>query len=275
MSNEKVIEESKVHYNELLDGFLSVNLGTTDAEGIPEASYTPALVDENRVFYVYVSEMSSHTGNMLKQKLASVLVIEDEKTCKQIFARRRANFNCQVVEIERDTDKWIQLSEQFIEKFGKMFEHLMAMGDFHMLALKPVKGRLVLGFGKAFDITGEKMDQLEHVTGGGQGHRPVEGHRKAKPANGKSELTEEDVNRMMEHMNDDHSDAVLHYVQHYSGKTEAQSAVLKQITAEAMTIELDTGETVDVKFPHQLADSHDAHMTMVKMAKEARQAVSG
>ncbi|MEM6884350.1 MAG: DUF2470 domain-containing protein [Verrucomicrobiota bacterium] len=273
MSNEKVIEESKASYDAIMDNFLSVQLGTANAEGVPEASYTPAIVDEDRVFYVYVSDMSAHTGNMLKQNLASVLVIEDEQASKQIFARHRATFDCQVSEIERDTERWTELCDQFIGKFGKMFEHLMAMGDFHMLALKPSKGRLVVGFGKAFDITGKKMDQLEHVKGnGGHGHRPVKGHGKAT-ANGEAAFSEEAVQGMIEHMNDDHSDSVLLYAHHFSGKTKAQSAVLKGITAERMTIELDSGESVDIDFPHVLQDSHDAHMTMVKMSKEARQAV--
>lgn len=268
-----MIEASKASYHAIMEGFLSVHLGTVNAAGVPEASYTPAIVDEERVFYVYVSEMSAHTGNMLKQKVASVLVIEDEQTSKQIFARHRASFDCQVTEIERDTDRWNQLSSRFIEKFGTMFEHLMAMGDFHMLALKPSKGRLVVGFGRAFDITGDKMDQLEHIKGnGGHGHRPVKGHRKST-AGGGAAFSEEKVRGMIEHMNDDHSDSVLLYAQHFSGKSEAQSAILKGMTAERMTIELDNGESVEIEFPHILQDSHDAHMTMIKMSQQARQAV--
>jgi len=178
VSNESIIEESREQYYNLLHHFQSIHLGTVNAEGVPEASYNPAIVDENRTFYIYVSDLSAHTQNILSQKQASVLVIEDESTCKIIFARKRVTFHCQAEEIERDSEQWNAITPKFLDKFGKMFEHLMGMGDFHLIALKPTSGRLVVGFGRAFDLSGERMEEINHVRGNnGQGHTQAKGHQ--------------------------------------------------------------------------------------------------
>lgn len=271
-NQDKVIAQSQADYQTLLDSFQSVQLGTVNAEGVPDASYTPAIVDETRSFYVYVSNLSSHTQNILDQKLASLMVIEDESTAAQIFARKRVTFACQANKIERDTDRWTEVTGTFIEKFGKMFEHLMGMADFHLIELKPVKGRLVVGFGRAFDVTGDRMDTLEHIRGEGKGHTRVHdhGHGNAK----EQELTPEIVKRMVDHMNDDHSDSVLMYVKHFAQRGDATSAILKNVESEAMHIDIGSGETVRIPFDKPLANAHDAHMTMVRMSKEAKQALS-
>mgnify|MGYP001049089820 CR=1 FL=1 len=175
---ETIIKESQVAYEELLGEFQSVILGTSNPEGTPEASYNPAVMDADRNIYIYVSDLSAHTANILSRKEASVLIIEDEGTCAQVFARKRATFQCEAEEIERDSDRWNAITPLFLDKFGKMFEHLMGMGDFHLIALKPSKGRLVVGFGRAFDISGEKMDEIEHVRGNsGKGHTQAKGHQ--------------------------------------------------------------------------------------------------
>lgn len=80
---------------------------------------------------------------------------------------------------------------------------------------------------------------------------------------------------MVDHMNEDHADSVLLYAQHFAGRKDATSAVLNDVTPERMTLTLDSGDRIKIPFPHRLADGHDAHMTMVKMSKEARQALEG
>jgi len=85
----------------------------------------------------------------------------------------------------------------------------------------------------------------------------------------------EAVKRMVDHMNEDHADSVLLYAKYFAGKTEATSAVLNDVAPEKMSLTLDDGETVEVPFPHRLENGHDAHITMVKMSKEARKALEG
>jgi putative heme iron utilization protein len=171
------LEKAQTGYQALLDGFQSIQLGTVSTDGHPEASYSPAIVDEARNFYVHVSELSAHTGNLMETGKASVLVIEDEAAAEIIFARKRVTFTCEAERIERHTDDWEAIITRFEEKFGKMMGFLKTMEDFHLFRLEPSYARLVLGFGKAYDVTGPHMNEIEHVNGKGGAHRK-EGHRK-------------------------------------------------------------------------------------------------
>ncbi|MFP4068579.1 MAG: HugZ family protein [Verrucomicrobiota bacterium] len=165
-------QSARSAYATLLSGFRSVQLATVSTDGTPEASYAPAVLSETREFYVHVSELSAHTANLRASGKASVLLIEDEETCEQIFARKRVVYACDAVEVGRDSDEWKDAMERFGEKFGAIMNHLKTLQDFHLIRLRPRSGRLVVGFGQAFDVNGERMDQLTHLRGiDGKGHR--------------------------------------------------------------------------------------------------------
>ena len=265
------LEKAQIGYQALLNEFKSIQLGTVDLEGIPEASYSPAIVDDERNFYVHVSELSSHTANLRETGRASLLVIEDESTASNIFARKRVGFTCSAELIERRTDDWEKVMDQFEDKFGKMVDFLKTMEDFHLFRLRPKKGRLVLGFGKAYEVMGEKLSELQHIGGNGKGHR-VEGHRTEK----KEALDEERIAHMIEHMNEDHADSVLAYAQHFGDRREASTAELLNLNNKEMQIRIETqsgAEDLSIPFSHTLKNGHDAHMTMIKMSKEAKNAL--
>jgi len=166
------LAEARASYRALLDGFRSIHLATVGGDGRPEASYAPAIADESARLYVYVSELAAHTPNLRETARASALIIEDEATCGTIFARKRVTFACEAEEIERRSDGWEGVIERFEATFGKTMSHLKTMADFHLFRLRPRSGRLVLGFGKAYDVGGARMEELGHVgAGAGGGHR--------------------------------------------------------------------------------------------------------
>tara|TARA_B100000886_G_scaffold190651_1_gene131240 strand:- start:211 stop:795 length:585 start_codon:yes stop_codon:yes gene_type:complete len=169
--------EAQAGYEALLDKFQSIQLGTADQTGVPEASYSPSIVDEGRNFYVHVSELASHTSNLKDSARASVLIIEDESTAENLFARKRVAYQCSASLIERHSDQWESVVDQFEEKFGKIIGFLRTMEDFHLFKLTPTSGRLVLGFGQAYDVSGAGMKDLSHV-GAGSGKNSNQGHRK-------------------------------------------------------------------------------------------------
>lgn len=90
-------------------------------------------------------------------------------------------------------------------------------------------------------------------------------------------FTQAEVTRMVAHMNGDHADSVLAYVQHFGNRPEASAARLLDVTPTEMRIEVRVGtvdETVVIDFDHRLESSHDAHMTMIKMSKAAKRALA-
>ena len=154
--------ELKNRYEEFLNGFNSLCMSTVDNEGWPLISYAPFVVDDNRSYYVFLSDLAKHTSCLRESGKASVMFIEDEVTSKQIFARTRVVFQCDVMEMKPSSESTVQM-EMMQSRFGELMSTLRSLPDFHLFRLKPLGGSFVIGFGKAYTISGEKMDLLEHV----------------------------------------------------------------------------------------------------------------
>ena len=79
--------------------------------------------------------------------------------------------------------------------------------------------------------------------------------------------------RICKHMNDDHADAVLTYVQVFGNTQAATAATMDSIDLEGMNLTAEvegTSVPVRVMFDHPLADAKEAHLVLVDMLKEAR-----
>ncbi len=182
MSDDALVtaQETFSHYT---DGFESIVLGTVNKDAVPNASYAPFVKDTEGNFYVFISGLSEHTVNMEQTQCASVLLLEDEKTCKNIFARSRLTYKCDVQVLERDSSAWENIVELFGERFGKMVGFFKKSPDFRLMQLKPQSGLFVIGFGQAYRVTGEKLDTLSHINDAGHGSaKPAHGHAHAHGA---------------------------------------------------------------------------------------------
>ncbi|MGB1361220.1 MAG: DUF2470 domain-containing protein [Alphaproteobacteria bacterium] len=89
-------------------------------------------------------------------------------------------------------------------------------------------------------------------------------------------ITQEQAQPAIDHMNDDHADANIVYVRAWGGMDNVAEAKLKQITNDFMTFDvLDTSgvnhSDVKVKFKKPLADIGEAHKTLVSMVKQGRE----
>ena len=138
----------------------SLMLSTINSEGVPEASYAPFVWTQDDQFYIFVSGLSSHTGNLLKTAKAGILLIEDETAASQIFARRRLSYTCQAMLIERNSQKWEQLCDRFQNRFGGIIDMLRPLTDFQIIQLSPEQGRFVVGFGAAYQVDPNNLSQL-------------------------------------------------------------------------------------------------------------------
>jgi putative heme iron utilization protein len=108
------------------------------------------------VFYIYVSELAAHTKNMLHNNRVSVLFIMPESETQNLFARERIVFDCTISEIQQDDEIYETQLQAMQEKFGETVALLRNLTDFYLLALTPVTGKYIAGFGKAFEINIEK-----------------------------------------------------------------------------------------------------------------------
>ncbi|ALF53297.1 pyridoxamine 5-phosphate oxidase [Nostoc piscinale CENA21] len=158
------LEKAQAEYVNFLQEFQSVIISTISPEGIPNSSYAPFVSDAAKNIYIYISDLAAHSQNIYANPRVSILFIEDETKSNNIFARRRLSFDCTATLIERDTETWNKIVDQLQERFGEMIEVLKSLGDFRIFQLIPSSGRFVLGFGNAYKISGDNLNELTHIT---------------------------------------------------------------------------------------------------------------
>jgi len=158
------------YLDELLTPFKSAVLGTLSNNGYPFSSYAPFYYD-GEIVYVFISNIATHAKNMQTTKKASAFFVEDESITENIFKRKRISLQCDVTKISRESEKLESIMKNFQSKHPDgTLTMLMGMNDFNLYALTPIYGEATFGFGEAYNIGGEKMNQLVPRTTG-SGHK--------------------------------------------------------------------------------------------------------
>ena len=165
MSEE--FETARIEMDSLIESVQSVILASVDGAGNPLSSYAPVFVDENCRFYIYISSIAKHTSQIRRSKRASVMLIEDESVAENLFARKRLTVDCQALIVDRDSSDWMQIISKMESRHGETMGYLKELVDFDLLKLTPSEGRLVLGFGRAYEVSGESLKDIGYVGGGG------------------------------------------------------------------------------------------------------------
>ena len=130
----------------------------------PEISYSPCIVDKDKNTYILVSTLSKRTKSLLEQRNVSLMFIEPEEQCEEIYVRTRLIFLCSTSLILRWNGVWWLKIPLFKEKFGDIIDTLTSLEDFKMFRFTPIRGTFVKGFGKAFTIEGKELDQISHIS---------------------------------------------------------------------------------------------------------------
>ena len=130
----------------------------------PEISYSPSIVDEDKNIYILVSTLSNRTESLLAERTVSLMFIEPEEQCKEIYVRTRLIFLCSTLSFAFSRVLWDEKVAQFTEKFGDIINMLVSFKDFKMFRFRPIRGTFVKGFGKAYMIEGKEMDQISHIS---------------------------------------------------------------------------------------------------------------
>ena len=141
----------------------NVYISSIDENTKPEISYSPCVVDEEKKVYILVSELSKRTSSLVKGHNVSLMFIEPEEQCEEMYVRTRLIFECSTQLIDRKTEKWNLQIPIFLKKFGDIINILESLSDFKMFCFSPVSGSYVKGFGKAYTIEGDGLDKISHV----------------------------------------------------------------------------------------------------------------
>ena len=153
----------------------SVILGTVNKDGNADTSYAPCLQKED-CFYVYISELAVHTANLFNHLNASLLFIEPEDKATNLFKRKRSTIRVEAETVKRGSTKFIEIMDDYMENFGGIMRNLRESQDFHLFRLTPQSGTYVRGFGQAYHIIGNKLDEIKHMRDRGHGSSKMKGH---------------------------------------------------------------------------------------------------
>ena len=153
----KMKKSAKDALGELHQTLQSLFLSTLSTDGQANGSYAPYILDEKGDFYIFISQLASHTNDLLSNPQCSILLIEDEQDARQIFARKRVSYFCHCSVIEKDDPNYAALLDLFELRFTPIMSLLRTLPDFILFKLEIQSGNFVQGFGKAYQVTKEGL----------------------------------------------------------------------------------------------------------------------
>ena len=156
------IEKAAQAYQRLREDSKSLIMSTSDASGRPDASTVPYVYDDQGNFIVFISQLAQHTKNLREQPQLAVMLIEDEAVASNLFARKRAQYSCGAS--QANIEDQVKLLELFRMRHGKVVDLLASMPDFALFRLRPDSGQFVMGFGQAYRLCGNQLDQFELIS---------------------------------------------------------------------------------------------------------------
>lgn len=143
---------------ELINKHHSVNIGSISTNGYPFGSYAPFVYMEHNI-YIFIASIATHTKNLTSNPKSSLLFIEDEASCNNIFARKRVTMQCNCIKYTGVDEALIM--NAFREKFDENIINMLdGTHDFALFEFTPIYGEVTLGFGKSYLIGGENMNEL-------------------------------------------------------------------------------------------------------------------
>ncbi|KAE9538438.1 pyridoxamine 5'-phosphate oxidase family protein [Ursidibacter maritimus] len=159
---------------EFRNEFHTIQLATVNDKGEPNASYAP-FVYHNDQYVVLISEMAKHARNLQVVPRVSLLLIEDEKTARELFARKRLTTNANARLVDKESEEGKTLLTALRDRHGERIDGLARLSDFKLFCFSPLQSLYVKGFGQAFHL--DKEGNVIHLRGGhGHGHKHDTGH---------------------------------------------------------------------------------------------------
>ena len=157
------IDSARRDYLALREHANSAQLATLGSDDTPESSYAPCVLLEGS-YYLFLSRLASHTGNLKRNPEVGLMLLEAE--AGNPFARKRINLQGRAELISRDDAQFRNVLDLFHDRFGKIMEIIEPLPDFELFCVHLTTGRFVRGFGQAYELEGDNLDRLAHIDPG-------------------------------------------------------------------------------------------------------------
>ncbi|WP_301099279.1 heme utilization protein HutZ [Otariodibacter sp.] len=145
-------------------------LATVDKSGNPNVSYAPFVINDGE-YQVLISTIARHARNLQEVPKVSLMLIDDESSSREIFARRRLTFDATARIVERHSEEWERGVQALKDRHSKIVDELAKLEDFKLFSFKPEHGLFVKGFGKAFEVGTDDLVNFVHLD---EGHKQEE-----------------------------------------------------------------------------------------------------
>jgi len=200
-----------------------------DVPGYPFGSVTPYCMDRMCRPTIYISHIAQHTKNILADSRVSLTIVEKGET-DDVQAQGRVTCIADARQIERSDD---DVRERYFRYFpsARQYEDTH---DFEFFRLELVRVRFIGGFGQIFWVEPAAF-------------------MAANP------FSRAEENRIIQHMNKDHSDALSRYI----GGGPVQMA---GIDGEGFDV-LRTGKKFRIPFTALVTNMEQARQALVEMAR--------
>ncbi len=184
-SQERAIRDARRVYRSTFAGDMAT-LGRegTPTEGYPFGSVTPFIIDHTGCPVVQMAMLAEHTKNVYANGKASLLLRQVERQ-HNVNTGWRLAMSGDLTEII-DADDLERVAESYYRAYPEARDYAK-VHDFRFFRLTIVAARVIMGFGKISWV--EPKDLMI-----------------ASPFNAAEET------RVIKHMNDDHQDAIRHYL---------------------------------------------------------------
>ncbi|MEM7275838.1 MAG: DUF2470 domain-containing protein [Actinomycetota bacterium] len=229
----------------LLEGQSRATLSTLTADGFPYGSAVSYAVDEQGCPVVLVSDMAEHTVNARKDGRASLLVAAAPAGGDPLSAAR-----CTLVGHMQLLEDPGPIRDRYLERHPYA-SYYVDFTDFGFWRLDVERCRFVGGFG-----------HMSWVTPGDYRQADVD-------------PVADDAPGVVEHMNDDHADANLLYVQRLAGLADATEATLAGVDRYGLTLQAATPagpRMARVAFPSPLTSTEEIRPAVIDLLDRARSA---
>ena len=201
-----------------------------DVPGYPFGSITPYCADRQGRPIIYISYIAQHTRNILADPRVSLTVFENNTGSDDVQARGRITCIGDARKVPADDS---DTRERYFQYFPSSRQY-SGTHDFEFFRVDLKRVRFIGGFGQIYWV--EPADFMA--------------------TNPFSPAQEQ---RIIQHMNEDHGDALKHY-------TGGNAATMAGIDAEGFDV-LAAGKKIRFEFDTRVTNMEEARQALVAMAK--------
>lgn len=153
-----------------------------DVPGYPFGSVTPYCADERCRPLIYIANIAQHTKNLLADSRVSLTVVDRIDHSEDVQAQGRVTYLADARPVGRDN---VRVRERYFRYFPQSRQYDQTH-DFEFFQLEPVRVRFIGGFGQIYWVERDEFTIANPFTAAQE-------------------------SRIIEHMNNDHADALKRY----------------------------------------------------------------